>query len=330
MEEKKYNIRNVVIVAIAIILLAIFVKNSRDGSAETKIGDISVTIHENISAPDQSFFDENSHSTSTQKTSSTATNTKDESVVQPDDPWRLMTAKAYLIGDIETGNILLNKNSDRRMPVASMSKLITSIVATDYLSSSTVIEITPAEASTEPDGSGIGAGEKFTMSQLLYPLLLDSSNIAAEALASSSDRMKFLELMSSYAWEIGMPDAYFADPSGLDPHNAASAEDIFHLARYLHRFRPDILALTRTVELEIATTSDHSYHKFTNIHPFVRDSRFIGGKTGRTPEAGETMLTILNMNGRPTAFVVMGSGYGSRENDTNILVGEMQKGIVQR
>ncbi|MDE2233269.1 MAG: D-alanyl-D-alanine carboxypeptidase [Patescibacteria group bacterium] len=245
------------------------------------------------------------------------------------DPFMAMTAKAYLIGNVETGKIIMEKNADEQMPVASMSKLVTAIVATDTMSPTTTITITPAEAAAPPDGSGISAGESYSLRELLYPMLLDSSNIAAEAIASSTDRVKFLENMSSYAWEIGMPQAYFADPSGVNPHNEASAKDIFTLAKYLYKFRPDILKLTRTRSTSVATTSEHAAHDFESIHPFVSDPRFIGGKTGRTPEAGETMLTILNIDGIPTAFVVMGSAYGAREGDTEILISAMEKQLVR-
>jgi D-alanyl-D-alanine endopeptidase (penicillin-binding protein 7) len=238
-------------------------------------------------------------------------------IVMPQDQ---ITAQAYMVGNILTGHIYLSSHPSDVMPVASMSKLVTAITATDSISGTTTIAITPAEADVPADGSGIGAGESFSLSELLYPLLLDSSNVAAEAIASSSDRQKFMSLMSSYAWEIGMPTSHFADPSGLSPDNKASAKDIFALASYLYVYRPDILALTRIVHMDIATTSDHGSHSIDSIHPFVDDTRFIGGKTGRTPAAGETMMTILRIDSQPIVFIVMGSDYGRRQSDTNLLI----------
>ncbi|TAK94145.1 D-alanyl-D-alanine carboxypeptidase [Patescibacteria group bacterium] len=232
-----------------------------------------------------------------------------------------VTARAYLVGDVRTGRIYIESNAEAALPVASMSKLVTAFVATDELSPTTIIRITPEEMNVASDTSRISAGESFTLPELLYPLLLNSSNVAAEALASSTNRTKFLELMSSYAWEIGMPMTFFADPSGLNPQNQASARDLFALARYLYKFRPDILSLTRNIRVEAATTSYHGAHEFLSTHPFVSDPRFVGGKTGRTPEAGETMLTILNINGTPVAFIVLGSV--SREGDTRKLIAKV-------
>ncbi|MEK7641641.1 MAG: hypothetical protein AAB365_01450 [Patescibacteria group bacterium] len=258
--------------------------------------------------PDPSFF-------------APATNVEPVVGVAIVDPLKIpgVTARAYLIGDTVTGNIFTDYNSQKVLPVASMSKLVTAFVTTDIVSASSTIEITPAALLAPPDRSGLMEGERFTRSEILYPLLLSSSNIAAEALSSSTeDRPEFLELMSSYSWEIGMPNSFFADPSGVSPQNAATARDIFALAGYLVNYRPDILAITRVPIMEVATTSEHGSHIFQSTHPFVTDPRFIGGKTGRTPEAGETMVTIMNIGGKKVAVVVLGSQ--NRESDTRILL----------
>jgi len=239
-----------------------------------------------------------------------------------------VSAEAYLVGNVATGQIYSERNGATPLPIASMSKLMTAMIATNTIAPTTTIEITPEEASVYPDLSHIGAGEKFAMKEMLYPLLLDSSNIAAEALASSSNRANFLNLMNSYAWEIGLPTTFFADPSGLSPLNQASAEGFFDLAQYVYKSRPDLLAITRTVETAVATTTDHGAHDFVSIHPFVTDPRFIGGKTGHTDEAGDTMLTILNIGGQPIAFIVLHSN--DRARDTTLLADKMNDTLARQ
>lgn len=320
MPEKKENIALLGTIAIFIVIVSIFMRASRwaviSRDNEPRAGNSVKSGQSRI--PDNSFF----QTQNGVKTERSIANDGAENVRRknPEDRFAAVSAKAFLVGDVNTGKIYFERDSKKRMPVASISKLITAVVATDTMFPETVVEITPKEAEVPPDESDIKAGERFTLHELLHPLLLDSSNIAAEAIASSSDRGKFLESMLSYAWEVGMSQAYFEDPSGISPYNTASAVDIFALAKYLVKFRPDILTLTATVRSQLATTSDHGSHDFKNIHPFVADLRFVGGKTGRTPEAGETMLTILTINGKPTAFIVMGSSFGSRENDTRILL----------
>ncbi|MDD5165578.1 MAG: serine hydrolase [Candidatus Pacebacteria bacterium] len=250
------------------------------------------------------------------------------SVIQTNTPEKIIpvvkkdtiTATAYLVGNLMTGKVYLSSRSTQVSPVASMSKLITAIVATNTISPTTTIEITPLETNVASDTSNLMAGEKFQFKDLLYPLLLNSSNVAAEAIASSTSRGHFLEMMSNSAWEVNMPTAYFADPSGLDPHNQASAKDIFALGQYLYVYRPDILQLTRTLHAEVSTTTDHGAHSFDSIHPYIKDERFIGGKTGRTKQAGETMLTILRIDNEPIAFIVLHSNFGARASDTDILI----------
>ncbi|MEA2715034.1 MAG: hypothetical protein QOG91_62 [Candidatus Parcubacteria bacterium] len=239
-----------------------------------------------------------------------------------------ITAKAYLVGNIASGKVYIEQNSAAALPVASMSKLITAIAATDTMEPGAEVGITAEETDVASDTARLSAGETFTVRELLYPLLLDSSNVAAEALASSSDRVKFLELMSSYAWEVGMPSTFFADPSGINPRNISTARDFFNLAKYLYRSKPDILALTRTIRADTGTTSEHGAHDFVNIHPFVTDPNFLGGKTGHTVAAGDTMLTIMKINGQPIAVVVLASE--NRKADTKLLLDRIRATVAER
>jgi D-alanyl-D-alanine carboxypeptidase (penicillin-binding protein 5/6) len=237
-----------------------------------------------------------------------------------------VTAASYIIGDTATGEVYLEYNSEKVMPVASMSKLVTAFVATDLIPASTTIEITDKAITAPPDKSFLKQGELYSRKDIMYPLLLSSSNVAAESISEATgDKEDFLEQMKGYSWEIGMPGSYFADPSGVSPQNAATAYDIFALAGYLVNYRPDILAITRIPRKELATTTDHGYHLIESTHPFVNDPRFVGGKTGRTPEAGETMVTILNIYGRKVAFVVLGSR--NREQDTRTLIGVIERAL---
>jgi D-alanyl-D-alanine carboxypeptidase (penicillin-binding protein 5/6) len=252
---------------------------------------------------------------------------KKPSAVPPAPPADGITADAYIVGNLDTGDVYLAKNADAVLPFASMSKLITALVSTNIYSTSTPIAITKDDAAVAGDISHIGAGETFAEGELLYPLLMTSSNIAAEALASSAGptttRAGFMKLMNDYSWEIGMPHAFFQDPSGLDSHNAGTARGFLAMAQYLYKSRPDILAITRTQAIDIATTTEHGGHAVVNIHPYAADPRFLGGKTGHTNEALYTMLTILKISGQPVAFIVLRSD--DRAKDTDLLIEKLDK-----
>jgi D-alanyl-D-alanine endopeptidase (penicillin-binding protein 7) len=296
--------------ALAMIALALAIRISKDLPKPFPAA-FDRLIEQGESKPSTSFYDSGSKQTEPNKTAASAI------------PGIPVSAAAYLVGNVKTGEIYLQKNSSAVLPVASMSKLITAVAAIDTIAAGTKITISQENLSVASDTSMLMAGERFSRDELLYPMLLSSSNIAAEAFASVNNRAHFLELMSSYAWEIGMPSTFFADPSGIDPHNESSAKDFFALARYLYTERRDILAITRTPAAAAATTTDHNAHQFTNIHPFVNDPDFLGGKTGHTPEAGDTMLTIMNINGQPIAIVVLASD--GRAEDTRVLISAVKK-----
>lgn len=274
-------------------------------STAPELGDVALSI-------ENTFYEDNA--TSSIKLNATLSTSSTTITV---------SAKSYLVGDVETGEVYLSKNRSDVLPVASMSKLITAFAVTDMLKATTTITITPDEFNVATDTSKLSAGEKFYVNELLYPLLMNSSNVAAEAFASSTDRKKFMEAMISYAWEVGMLHTFFDDPSGLSSYNVSSASDFFALAQYLFKSRPDILAITRIASTSIASTTNHAAHNFTNIHPFVNNGNFLGGKTGHTTLAKDTMLTIMNINNKPVAIIVIASE--NRKRDTQLLIDKYTK-----
>ncbi len=311
------NVVAFLIACIAFIGIAVLLKTGQTALGIAHQGFVPRGI--SLPSEDQAFL-----ASSTPSVSDTGSQTP-KAPAAPADP---VTADAYVVGDVATGDIYFKKNPNMVLPFASMSKLITAFAATDQYASSTPITITDLETQVPADASALKAGEKFTLNELLYPMLLNSSNIAAEAIASSSDRGAFMENMRGYAWEVGMPNSYFADPTGLSPQNAGTAAGFFALAQYLYAKRPDILALTRTASMTIGTTSEHGAHTFTSIHPFVGDPRFLGGKTGHTSEALDTMITIMKIEDHPVAIIVLHSFQG-RAKDTQLLIDRVERALAQ-
>lgn len=320
-----FQYRNIVIV---ILLCAIFVSGSALIRASGYVAEerLRANAADSLQAyvpPRTLVTEERFYATTTAPTVNSTANALPQTPTPPRPPADSVTADSYIVGDVSTGKIYIEKNGLAVLPFASMSKLITAIAATDERDLLDTVTISTSSTEVSPDASNLRPNEKFTIGELMYPMLMNSSNVAAEALSSSQDRSKFLESMSGYAWEIGMPGSYFADPTGISPRNAGTARGFFAMARYIFDKRPDILAITRIQELKISTSTDHGAHTFTNIHPFVTDPRFLGGKTGRTPEALETMLTIMKIKDHPIAIIIMRSD-GVRARDTNILINRIQ------
>jgi len=220
-----------------------------------------------------------------------------------------ISAKNYLVIDLKSDFEILEKNSQEKVPIASLTKLLTALVATEYINLSKEITITD-KMLIETSIRRLEKGKKYSAFELLHPLLLESSNEAAEALSYFLGPSKFIALMNSKAKSIGMENSFFVDPAGLSPLNVSSPKDLAQLAKYLYFNRSFILAITKG-ELENAWLSNEFKGKLKNLNFFADDPNFKGGKIGFLNEAGKTMLSIfeININGqkRPIAIIVLNS-----------------------
>ena len=250
----------------------------------------------------------------------TATTTVEEKKPRP-----YITAESYLVGNLETGELYIDFNSSRIFPIASVSKLYTALVVQHLMDEDKQITITQPMLDAYGDAGHLALDEKFTSSELLYPLLLESSNDAAEAFAQSYGYQDFMAEMNGFAKEIGLEKTSFRDASGLSPSNVSNAADLFTLTQYLYGHEMDILKFSRTPIYDLATTTEHNGHHLVNINPYSAYSNFVGGKTGRTDEAREAMISLFRQEiGRetyPIAIILLRSDFGQREIDTEKLLG---------
>ena len=255
-----------------------------------------------------------------------ASTTLAETPVAEAKPKPYISAESYLVGNLKTGEIYIDHNSKQVFPIASISKLYTALVVEHLFKSDKDIVITKQMLDAGYGDAGhLSSDEKFTAKELLYPLLLESSNDAAEAYAQSFGYAEFMEEMNAFAKEIGLDSTSFKDASGISPYNVSNAQDLFELAQYLYVHEKDILKVSSQTDFDMATTSDRKGHRFININPYAFHSGFIGGKTGRTDEALESMITLIKQEAGtenyPIAVVVLRAGFTEREIDTEKLLG---------
>ncbi|HVN66921.1 MAG TPA: hypothetical protein VMT55_00990, partial [Candidatus Sulfotelmatobacter sp.] len=150
-------------------------------------------------------------------------------------------------------------------------------------------------------------GQYVSAIDLLYPLLEESSNEAAEALAQTIGRDRFIQLMNDKAAALGMTQTRFSDPSGSSADNASSAEDLFNLLKYIENNRSFILSLT-TGRVEETDYGQPRYRDLENFNAFSDRSDFLGGKVGKSSAAEQTMASVFLVgNARPVAVIVLGS-----------------------
>lgn len=201
-------------------------------------------------------------------------------------------------------------NSEKKWPVASLTKLMTALVVSDGLPDSKRVVIKKDHVDLT-DGAAYGSvivDEEYTVSDLKKALLLVSSNVAAEALAHEYGRGKFIELMNEYASQIGMENTYFADPTGLSVRNQSTIGDMAKLVLFIYKNEPEIFKITKQANGIIYDWRTGSIRSLSNINKFVDRSDFIGGKTGTTPESVGNLISVFStgsLDGR--IIVVLGS-----------------------
>lgn len=235
-----------------------------------------------------------------------------------------VSAKAFLVGDLNTGEVILAKNQDQQFPIASISKLMTALVAKTIATENEITQVNKQALATHGTNGELRLGEKIKILDLLYPLLLESSNDAAEAIALHFGRDSFISKMNQGAEKLQMASTSFADPSGLTPHNQSTVSDMFKLVGFLTQQQPDLLKIT----------TKRSYfnkkHSWANISQFLGEDGYFGGKSGYTDEAKQTVVSLFNLplgqtDDRPIAITLLQSS--DRRKDVASILKYLKKNI---
>lgn len=253
-----------------------------------------------------------------------------------------LTAKSAYVWDINTQKALFKKEESKQLPLASVTKLMTALVAHEILDESDTVRID--ELSIRQDGfSGLSEGETFDRMSLTDLVLISSSNDGAFALAAAagnallpnSGATSFVTAMNVRAKEIGLLETYFKNPTGLDISEQeggayGSARDVAFLMEYILRNEPDILTYTKEEEAHVYDQAG-TLHDAENTNYFVDQiPGLIGSKTGYTDLAGGNLVIAFNAGlDRPIVVVVLGSTQHDRFTDTLKLVEEAREYVAQ-
>lgn len=219
-------------------------------------------------------------------------------------------ARAALLVDLDGGGVLWARNAHDRRPPASLTKLMTAIVALQNATPGTSLTVTEAAAKAEPSRMGLSEGEVITVKEALMGMLLPSGNDAAEALATGlMPRDRFLALMNREAGRLNLADTHFTSPSGLDtPGHHASVADLAVLAAYIVTAYPEIAAISALHGYNIAGTENHKAYFLANgNHLLDVYSGVTGLKTGYTGDAGGCIVATVTRGDRHLMVVLMGS-----------------------
>ncbi|MEW5908135.1 MAG: CapA family protein [Patescibacteria group bacterium] len=195
-------------------------------------------------------------------------------------------ADAFLIADLKNGVIINQKDKDKKFPIASITKLVTVLVSLETINQEKTITITRDMLEIgEGDRGDLKPGDKLTAKELIYPLLMESSNDAAVALAEDYGEKNFVRLMNEKVKSIGLQNTFFEEASGISNSNKSTAEDLFRLGRYLYENKRYVLDITKL----------KTFKNWRNINTFVDNESFIGGKTGYNDEAMQTVAAFFSL-----------------------------------
>lgn len=216
-----------------------------------------------------------------------------------------ISAKSAILVCADTGDVLYEKNSDERMNIASITKIMTAILVIENCEDlDAKVKIKSEYCNIEGSSMYLEAGKSYTVRELLYGMMLASGNDAATALSCfiSGSTAKFARLMNEKATELGMNNSSFKNPHGLDEEeHYSTAQDMALLMSYCMK-NPDFR------EIASCKSKDIGELTFVNHNKLLWNCEgCIGGKTGFTETAGRTLVSCAKRGDMTLVCVTLGA-----------------------
>lgn len=276
------------------------------------------------------FFEANVAGT-TLPTGTTVSETGSHSVAT--DPFAdvVLEADAAYVWDVSAQKPLYAKNANAQLPLASLTKLMTGLIALESYDENKPVKIT-LDAITQDGENGFEDGDTWKASELLGFTMISSSNDGAYALAAAAgafnrtDGGGFIDRMNAKAKDLGLAQTYFTNPTGLDASaiesgSYGSARDMAFLMEYIIKHAPLVVAHTTEA---VATFVDESgeTHTATNTNQAIGEiANALGSKTGYTELAGGNLVVAFDAGlNRPVVIAVLGSSREGRFRDVEQLL----------
>jgi serine-type D-Ala-D-Ala carboxypeptidase (penicillin-binding protein 5/6) len=238
-----------------------------------------------------------------------------------------LSAKAAFVYDVRHKQGIFAKNAEQQLPLASIAKLMTALVAEESIEQGSLVSISSA-AIAELGDSGFFDGERWKIKDLIDFTLMTSSNDGAAALALALNG-PIATALNRKAEELGLVQSYFSNPTGLDSGGNTSgtygsARDVAELLTYILVNNPELIEATRYEKLSFVSQSA-GVHLATNTNKSIHSiPALIGGKTGFTDLAGGNLTFAFDAGlMRPVVVVVLGSTEEGRFEDAEKLVDAM-------
>lgn len=234
-------------------------------------------------------------------------------------------AKSAMVTELNTGKILYSKSENDQLPIASLTKLMTTLVAVEKFEEQGVTRIQINDEHLKAFGeSGLVSGQVWNVKDLIDFTLISSSNDGAKALALSAFGMKesdFVSEMNSLARKLGLSNTFFANETGLDVNfdtqagAVSSATDLTKILRYITLHKLDTFGSTSKSH-EIINVNGSIYDVENTNKSIEKLPGALLSKTGYTDIAGGNLAVVLDFGlNNPISIVILGSTLEEREDD---------------
>ncbi len=228
-------------------------------------------------------------------------------------PAPVVAAKAALIYDLGSGKVLYEQNAHERRPIASLTKLMTAIIARENFELSEIVVVSENAADEPPAKVWLRPGEQISVEALLNAALIESGNDAAVALAEHfvDGESAFVAAMNAKAKVLGLKNTHFTNPVGYDDENGenySSAYDLALLSNYVRR-DPVLKKIVGTQRTSVLSADGKIRHNLVSTNILFNSYLDIQGlKTGSTVDAGEGVAAIAKITtGQEVLAIVLDS-----------------------
>ncbi len=228
---------------------------------------------------------------------------EDKPEIAPQD----LEVEAAIVVDLSSGSEIFSINKGKRWPLASTSKIMSSIIALENMDQTSEIEISASAVATEGIAGLLAEQDRYTVKDLISAMMIVSSNDAAVALQEYMPEGKFVSLMNEKAASLGMSNTFFAEPTGLSTLNQSSAEDMTRLLTYAWVSHPDIFKVSSRTEVKIKELVSKKSRVLKNINALAVRNNFLGGKTGFTDDARENLVAVIGLGKKPIGIIILGA-----------------------
>lgn len=222
-----------------------------------------------------------------------------------------VSAQSAVLIEAESGKIIYEKDAHTRRGMASTTKIMTALCAIESLPLDTVVTVPQEAAGVEGSSVYLKAGEKLTLENLLYALMLQSANdaAAAVAIATAGSIEGFAELMNAKAAELGLRDTHFENPHGLDgAEHYTTAYELAKIAAHALE-NEDFARIVSTVKHTVPATESSPARTLVNHNRLLRTyDDIVGVKTGFTKKCGRTLVSAAEREGVRLICVTLNDG----------------------